>query len=203
GRIQLTVAILAGLSALAYALARSTVLACWGLALAGIGALGLGLSGHAGASLDHINAVNGVAWHLLAVSVWAGGLLALALIAPRLDDAAAATTIRRFSPWALAAVVVLALSGLLSAVIRLSSWSDLVTTGYGQVVLAKTLGLTLLAILGALQRRRLGDWIRFRHLALTEGVLMAAVIGASIALGRSAPPVPQEVPAVGDLTTLS
>src|SRR5699024_1347326 len=43
GRIQLSIAVLAALSALAYALARSTVLACWGLAFAGLGAAGLGL----------------------------------------------------------------------------------------------------------------------------------------------------------------
>ncbi|MCU6181455.1 cytochrome c oxidase assembly protein, partial [Enterobacter roggenkampii] len=32
---------------------------------------------------------------------------------------------------------------------------------------------------------------------------MAVAIGASIGLSRSAPPVPQEVPAVGDVRTLS
>ncbi len=203
GRIQLGITVLAGLSALAYALARSTVLACWGLAFAGLGAASLGLAGHAGSSLDHINAVNAMSVHLVAVSVWAGGLLVLFLLGGRMDEAQAVTAVRRFSPWALASVIALALSGLLSAWIRLSGWSDLLTTGYGRVVLAKALGLTALAVIGALQRRRLGDRIRFRHLAVTEGLVMAVVIGASIALGRSAPPVPQEIPAVGELRTLS
>src|SRR5699024_9555428 len=93
--------------------------------------------------------------------------------------------------------------GLLSAWIRLADWSDLLTTGYGSVVLAKAIGLVVLAVLGARQRRRLGDSITFRHLAVTEGLVMALVVGASIALGRSAPPVPQEVPAIGELRTLS
>ena len=203
GRLQMLVAVLAALATLAYALARSTVLACWGLAFAGLGTLSLGLVGHAGASLDHINAVNAMALHLVAVTVWAGGLLAIALLAPRMDDAVLATVVRRFSPWALAAVVSLALSGLLSAWIRLSGWGDLLSTGYGRVVLAKTIGLIVLALLGALQRRRLGERLRFRHLALTEGVLMAAVIGASIALGRSAPPVPQSVPEIGELRVMA
>src|SRR5699024_691024 len=65
GRIQLRITLLAGLSALAYALARSTVLACWGLAFAGLGAASLGLAGHAGSSLDHINAVNAMSVHLV------------------------------------------------------------------------------------------------------------------------------------------
>ena len=203
GRLQMGVVVFAAATTLAYALARSTVLACWGLAFAGIGTGALGLAGHAGASLDHINAVNAMALHLVAVSVWAGGLLLIALLAPRMEDATLAVTIRRFSPWALASVVSLALSGLISAWIRLSDWTDLLTTGYGRVVLAKTIGLTVLAVFGALQRRRLGDRVRFRHLAATEGLLMAVVIGASIALGRSAPPVPQEIPAVGDLRVLS
>jgi len=203
GRIQLLIALCAGLAALLFTLARSTVMACWGLALAGLGVLALGLAGHAGASLDHINAVNGIAFHLLGVTVWAGGLLVIALITPWLDDQQLAVTVRRFSPWALAAVVLLALSGVLSASIRMSSLSELVSTGYGRVVLAKTIGLVLLAALGAMQRRRLGERLRFRHLAATEGVLIAAVIGGSIALGRTAPPVPQEIPAVGDLKILS
>ena len=203
GRLQMLVAVLAALAALAYALARSTVLACWGLGFAGLGTLALGLVGHAGASLDHTNAVNAMAVHLVAVTVWAGGLLAIALLAARMDDDVLATAVRRFSPWALAAVIALALSGLISAGIRLSGWGDLLTTGYGRVVLAKTLGLVALAVLGAVQRARLGQRLRFRHLALTEGVLMAAVIGASIALGRSAPPVPQSVPESGDLRVLS
>src|SRR5699024_2297255 len=138
-----------------------------------------------------------------AVSVWAGGLLVLFLLGGRMDETQAVTAVRRFSPWALASVIALALSGLISAWIRLSGWSDLLTTGYGRVVLAKALGLTVLAVIGALQRRRLGDRIRFRHLAVSEGLVMAVVIGASIALGRSAPPVPQDIPAVGELRTLS
>lgn len=203
GRIQMGVAVFAAAAALCYLLARSTVLACWGLAFTGIAAGALGMAGHAGASLDHINAVNAMAVHLIAVAVWAGGLLVIALLAPRMPDAALATTIQRFSPWALAAVVALAFSGFVSALIRLSSWTDLFSTGYGLVVLAKAVGLIALAVLGALQRRRLGERLRFRHLALTEGLLMAAVIGASIALGRSAPPVPQAIPPVGDLKVLS
>jgi putative copper resistance protein D len=203
GRLQMMVAVFAALATLAYALARSTVLACWGLAFAGLGTLSLGLAGHAGASLDHVNAVNAMALHLVAVTVWAGGLLAIALLAGHMNDAVLSAVVRRFSPWALAAVVSLALSGLISAGIRLSGWGDLLTTGYGRVVLAKAFGLAALAGLGALQRARLGERLRFRHLALTEGVLMAAVIGASVALGRSAPPVPQAVPASGELRVLS
>ena len=74
GQIWLGVISGVAFAALCYALARSTVLACWGLAFTGIAAGALGMAGHAGASLDHINAVNAIALHLIAVAVWAGGL---------------------------------------------------------------------------------------------------------------------------------
>ena len=95
GRIQLSIAVLAAMSALAFALARSTVLACWGLAFAGLGAAALGLAGHAGSSLDHINAVNAMSVRLVAVSVWVGGLLVLFLLSARMDETQMSTAIRR------------------------------------------------------------------------------------------------------------
>lgn len=203
GRLELSVAIAAAIAAAFMALARGTVLACWGLAFAGIGTGLLGLAGHAGASLDHTNAVNAMALHLVAVAVWCGGLLVIGLICPLLDETALRTVMRRFSAWALASVIALVVGGIISAVIRVGSWSALLSTGYGQLVILKSLALLALAGLGAAQRRRLGERASFRRLALTEGGIMAVAIGASVALGRTAPPVPQQIPAAGDLRTLS
>lgn len=202
GQFQLAVAIAALVAALFYLAARSTVMVCWGLAASVIGVLLLGFEGHAGASLDHTNAVNAMALHLLAMTIWAGGLLVLGIMGPVLGDGLP-VAVRRFSPWALACVAGLAVSGLISGTIRLSSPWQLLTVPYGRIMLAKAVLLCGLALLGALQRRRLGDALRFRHLALTEGVMLAAVIGLSIALARTGPPVPQVIPAEGDLRTLS
>lgn len=203
GQLQLAIAVLAGLAALCMALARSTTLACWGLAFAGIGAGFLGLAGHAGASLEHTNAVNAMAVHIAAVCVWAGGLLVIGLMRGAMGEEGETTVIRRFSPWALGAVIALALSGLVSASIRLDSLGDLLAIPYGRIVLAKTVLLIVLAVIGALQRRRLGDAVRFRHLALTEGVLLAVVLGLSIALGRTGPPVAQVIPPEGELRLIA
>jgi putative copper resistance protein D len=175
----------------------------WGLAFAVVGVLLLGLEGHAGASLDHTNATNAMALHLLSVCVWGGGLLVLGVMGPALGKQAQAVAVRRFSPWALAAVVGLALSGLISAGIRLSSPADLLLIPYGRIILAKAVLLCGLAVLGALQRKRLGETLRFRHLALTEGIMMAVVIGLSIALARTGPPVSQVIPAEGEQKVLS
>lgn len=202
GRTQLAVAIAAMLAAGFLLTGRSTVASAWGLACALIGVALLGLAGHAGASLDHTNAVNAMALHLAGMAIWAGPLLVM-LCAQRLLGETMPIVVRRFSPWALAGVATLAISGLINASIRLTSPLDLVTTPYGRLVALKALGLIVLALLGAGQRRRLGDTLRFRHLALTESGLLAAVIGLSIALSRSAPPVPQDVPPTGQLRILS
>ena len=71
------------------------------------------------------------------------------------------------------------------------------------IVLLLRLGESLSHANVRLSFGRLGERLRFRHLALTEGVMLAVVIGASIALGRTAPPVPQTVPLVGDLRRLA
>lgn len=202
GRIQLAVAIAAALAALLLLLGRSASVAATGLAAALVGVLLLGLAGHAGASVDHTNAVNAMALHLLGMAIWAGPLLVM-LCCGRVIGPAMPVVVRRFSPWALAGVAALAVSGIVNASIRLDAPVELITTPYGRLVALKAVGLLALAGLGALQRRRLGDDLRFRHLALTESVLLAAVVGMSIALSRSAPPVPQSVPAVGDLRVLS
>lgn len=202
GRTQLAVAIAAAVAGILLLIGRSTVLSAWALASAMTGVALLGLAGHAGASLDHTNAVNAMALHLAGMAVWAGPLLVM-LCGARLIGQDMPVVVRRFSPWALAGVAALAVSGLINASIRLGSVTELLTTAYGRVVAIKALALLVLAGLGALQRRRLGDALRFRHLALTEGALLAVVIGLSIALGRSAPPVPQAIPAVGDLKVLA
>lgn len=202
GRIRLSIAVLAALAGACMALGRSTVAAAWGLAFAGLGAASLGLAGHAGSNLEHINAVNAMAIHLLAVSVWAGGLLVLALMS-RVIGEDLPIAVRRFSPWALASVLALAASGTISASTRLQSLTDLWSTPYGMLILGKAVLLVALALIGFAQRRALGDALRFRHLALTEGMLMAVVIGVSVALGRSAPPRVQVIPPEGALLRIS
>jgi putative copper export protein len=93
--------------------------------------------------------------HVLAMSVWVGGLGALLLVRARGRITGAATVIARFSHLALLAWCVLALSGLWALTVRLGSPLDLVTTAFGLVGLAKIVLLLALGVLGALQRRRL------------------------------------------------
>ncbi|HMM95253.1 cytochrome c oxidase assembly protein [Phycicoccus sp.] len=161
------------------------------------------LNGHAAGSASHEDAVNGLAVHLVGVSVWVGGLAALVVMRRSLGRDLG-TTVSRFSvlaTWSLAAV---ALSGVLQAWIRLGTLSA-VLTPYGLVILGKVVAIGVLAVLGWRQRRELAgrltrdpsDGRAFARLAVTEIAVMGAAMGLASVLSRSLPPVPDALPDPG------
>ncbi|MFI7068898.1 cytochrome c oxidase assembly protein [Micromonospora sediminicola] len=155
-------------------------------------------TGHAAAASNHQLAVSGLLLHVVPVTVWAGGLFALA-VAARGTTADLAVAVRRFSPLALWCLVAVGASGLLSAAVRLSSPADVLGTRYGQVLLVKTAALAAVAVTGLLHRRRaipaltVGRRRAFLRVAVVETLLFAAAIGAAVALSRTpAPPGAEE-----------
>lgn len=164
-----------------------------GLGLAVVAVVPPVFTGHAAAAANHQLAVSGLLLHVLPVTVWAGGLLALA-VSHRVAVGELAVAVRRFSPlagWCLAAVAV---SGLLSAWVRLGGVAALTTSRYGHLVLLKSAALATIAVVGWWQRRRAlpalaaGDRAVFRRLATVEVLLFGAALGVAVALSRSAPP---------------
>src|SRR3984893_2792791 len=111
----------------------------------------LGLTGHSSAGGSHDLATNSLLIHLVGASVWAGGLLALLAHGLRGGDHLGVAA-RRFSAVALWCWVAMALSGLVNALVRVLP-SDLLTTDYGRLVLAKFVALCLLGVAGWRQRR--------------------------------------------------
>lgn len=174
-------------------LARTRSSYAWLSALALAGIVIVALTGHSAGSASHEDAVNSLGVHLIGVTVWVGGLLAIAIMRPRIGEDLGAT-VARFSVlagWSYAAV---ALTGLQQAVIRLGSFSG-ISSAYGAMILAKTAIIITLGVIGWQQRRRVIATIgnggtAFSRLILLELALMAAAFGLGAVLGRTPPPVP-------------
>jgi putative copper resistance protein D len=167
----------------------------WLFVLAVAALLPLSLAGHAAGATDHSTAVNSLAVHLVAVTVWVGGLLGLALLRPLLGRDLAATA-GRFSAVALWCYVAVALSGIQNAYLRVGDLGHL-GSRYGVLVLVKTLALVLLGLAGWRHRRALlprlagaGSAAAFVRLVVAELAVMGLAFGTAVALSRSAPPVP-------------
>ncbi|GGR81379.1 transport integral membrane protein [Streptomyces aureoverticillatus] len=93
--------------------------------------------------------------HLLAVAAWLGGLAALLLClyhAPLIDAGA----VRRFSRVAFASVVTLAATGLYQSWRQVGSWTALVETRYGQLLLVKIGLVAVLVGVASVSRRWTG-----------------------------------------------
>ncbi|MGH3474951.1 MAG: cytochrome c oxidase assembly protein [Aeromicrobium sp.] len=188
GRALLVQGVVAGIVALA---CRWTIgvrpLAVWlGVALAAL--LPVTLTGHSTSSGSHDLATTSLFLHVVGVSVWVGGLVALGWVAlrgsKRLPDA-----IARYSVLALWAIAVVVVSGIANASVRLVGWSDVFGSSYGRLVVAKVVALVVLAMLGWSQRRRIvAQGKGFLALAVSELLLMTATIGLGVALSRTPTP---------------
>lgn len=159
----------------------------------------LGLTGHSSAGGSHDLATNGLLIHLVAASLWAGGLLALLAHALR-GGAHTGLAARRFSSIALWCWVAMALSGLVNALVRVQP-GDLLSTGYGRLVVAKFVALCLLGGVGWRQRRVSVAALQadpsppraraaLARLALIEAALFGVTFGIAVGLSRTAPPPP-------------
>jgi putative copper resistance protein D len=166
----------------------------------------LGLTGHSSAGGSHDLATNSLLIHLVAASLWAGGLIALLAHVIR-DGQHADLAARRFSVIALWCFGAMALSGVVNALVRILP-SDLLTTDYGRLVLAKFVALCLLGVAGWRQRRtgvaalqadpssRAG----LIRLALIEALLFGITFGIAVGLGRTPPPpLPIGIPSIPDV----
>lgn len=181
------------------------------LVLALIGLAPAALIGHSSSSSDHEGAINSLGLHLVGVSTWVGGIIILALLSGILTGPKAGATtditeptLRRFSALAGFAFVLVFASGVINASIRVTSWSDLVGSAYGQLILAKTAAAVVLGGIGFMHRQwvipqlgRKGSTMSSRRvlwqLVLAELLIMGATSGIAVALGRSAPPQPTEL----------
>ena len=152
------------------------------------------LAGHAAGLGDHALATTAGVAHVLAAVLWIGGLMARAVHAAR-RDMPLARAAQRFSVLALVAIILLAVSGAANAYTRLDNAGQLLSTGYGQVVLMKAGLVVGLGIIGWVMRSRvigtLGTSSRgsvFARIAGLELLIMAVAVGLGAALATSPTP---------------
>ena len=119
--------------------------------------------------------------HVVAISIWSGGVAAFAVMAaPAVRDAVALGAMTwRFSLTALVCVAVLITTGTLQALNRLVLLEDLYETPYGIALLAKILLLLTLIALGALNLLVWGPRLR-RGVAARAGLLRGVTIETAL-----------------------
>jgi copper transport protein len=173
-------------------------------------ALSPSLAGHAATQSPSGLLIPTDVLHVLAISIWVGGLVTLVGIVPAATRALErpdrtrllAALLLRFSPIALAAVTTILFSGLVQAYVHVRSVDHLIHTGYGRAVLAKMLLLVALIALGAYNRRRAVPRLKalaeageppgsvgagLRRSLRSEVVLLAVVIAVTSVLVSYAP----------------
>jgi copper transport protein len=117
--------------------------------------------------------------HVAAASVWLGGLVALGLALASEGDRV--SNLRRFSNVALVSVGVLAATGLVRALAELRTVGQLWSTGYGRLLIVKTILLALLVSIGWLNRYRLVPRLSvegLRRNVAVELILFTALVAA-------------------------
>jgi putative copper resistance protein D len=163
------------------------------LVVAVLGLAPVAASGHSSSGGDHDWATASLLWHLAGAALWVGGLVAL-LAYGRRKGSHLSLAARRFSQVALVCWLVMAASGVINALVRLKV-SNLFSTSYGLLTVAKITALLALGVFGYFQRRRgvkglarTGSGRALVKLAAFEVLLMLVTIGLATALARTPPP---------------
>jgi cytochrome c oxidase assembly factor CtaG/putative copper export protein len=156
----------------------------------------MALQGHAGDTSSHDAATTSIYLHIVFAAIWLGGLLTLILCRRQLDGGRIAVVIGRYSTLALICFVVVGVSGVVNADIRIGTWENLLTP-YGILVLVKVFAIGALGIFGIFQRRFLigrmtgvvtGAVRYFWFFVAGELAFMGLASGTAVALSRTVDP---------------
>jgi copper transport protein len=138
--------------------------------------------------------------HLMAISVWIGGLLMFAFGSSAwLSDPDAERLVRRFSVTAMVAVPVIVATGVAQTLKLAGSFDDVTSTSWGRTLLVKVAVVTVLIAIGGVSQ-----WL-LRHdgpRALKRNVLVEAMIGiAVVGLAAALVALPPQVVAASKVFT--
>jgi putative copper resistance protein D len=143
---------------------------------------------HAASGGSHSLVVGSLVIHVIALSMWVGGILAIAMLSA--SDRAIA--VPRFSQLALWAAIAVVISGTVNAWTRLnfeSAWNST----YAYIVIAKTLATIALVGLGYLHRKNLVgkesiNWVGFAKLLTVEAIIMLVTVAMGAWLSNTSSP---------------
>jgi len=147
-------------------------------------------AGHAVHAGEHQVATGSLVVHVVAATVWLGGLVGLALHI-RAGDPALPTAVSRFSTLALGCFCALTATGLLAAVAGLGTSRASWASPYAAVLAVKVAAALGLGLIGwshrrwTLARLRAGRPRAFARLAAVELAIMGATVGIAVALSRT------------------
>ncbi|MEA1009238.1 copper resistance CopC/CopD family protein [Bacillus cereus] len=137
--------------------------------------------------------------HLFAASLWVGGLSSIILLLRKEDDKWTMywDAIKRFSPWATGAVIVILLTGLFNSTFFIPTIHSLFDTKYGLALLAKILLFVCMGILGIIHyvkgkmraQKRLGATLRVEFIV---GVIIFLIV--AFMTNIQTPPMPPTGP---------
>ena len=179
-------------------------LAGWGIAAVGAIAMSVSetLTSHATSATRYQPlAVATDFVHIAAAGAWLGGLAIVLLAGLRSLDktgepqAAGSRLVRSFHQSAVECVTLVLVSAIVSAWLRMGSWTDFTATLYGRVLFRKIVFAVLVLAVGAYHWRQavVPDWTestlkRFRRTTILELLLTAIVLAATAVLVSSALP---------------
>jgi copper transport protein len=158
---------------------------------------GLSIASHQGTEPNSTRLSEAADWvHLVAASVWVGGVAALALIVWPLAPELRRRAFVGFSRIAVGLVAALVLAGVYLAVVRLPEVADLWETSYGRLLLLKVAIVLVALAWGGFHhtfvrpRLEAGEQPRVRGSLLAEsGVALAVLLVAAMLTNGSPPPV--------------
>lgn len=143
---------------------------------------------------SHSLAIGSLVIHVVALSLWVGGVIAIALLDP--EDRPLAVS--RFSELALWSVIAVVVSGTVNAWTRLDfqgAWNS----AYAYVVIIKIVLTLALVSIGYMHRTNLAlreriDWPGFGRLLFAEAIIMVATVAMGAWLSSNEPPLRPTLP---------
>ncbi|CAB4606231.1 unannotated protein [freshwater metagenome] len=143
---------------------------------------------HSASSGSHSMAIGSLAVHVIGLSMWVGGVFAIAFLSPE----SRAVAVPRFSVLALWAAIAVVISGSVNAFIRLDfkgAWGN----SYSYLVIAKIVLSVSLIVIGYLHRKNLKKLAelkgsKFIQLILVEVFIMTVTLAVGSLLSSKQPP---------------